>query len=1030
MVRRFSFLASFVLVVAIPTCLAAQDQSGKEQRHASAEHEWKCPPGLRRMPATVISSPTIDTFVLYAERSITIGRRNVVCGGDIGVRSFVPRVPPDEPSASSATNIPSQLTVGPEAFSDLSHNLLAPSITLNEDTRVGVVQANTLNGQATGEQAFPMASMPALPLGAPPVAGTTDITVPREIEYGLVPGTYGNLDVQGVVRLTQGDYIFSHVNLGAAARLIAATSGVRIYVENTLVANSDATIRPSGQEPAADLFISVTGSDVSSDDLGTFGQPIVVFGPRSKIRAIVSAPHGTLLMDDHVQATGAFAGFDVRLADHVRVEFQSGIPPAQANEHGQQQLSGYFAAPTDPSVIPVVGPVPLSTEIPLTISLPVRNAAALDTLVSQVADPNSPNFRKYLTVDQFTNTFGPTDADYTALINWAHTVGFDVSATHQDHMLISVLATAAQIERAFYTNLLYRLRRDGSRFVTVDRDLSLDFNVPILRVSGLNEVIAPTPGFHQDAPGGFPDPGSGPGGLYGGNDFRAAYASGATEIGNGQIVALVQFDDYFPGDVAAYRNQFNLPNVPILKKTFDKFSGPPGSKNGEVTLDIDMVMSMAPGLDAIVLYEGKLANSIYGAIASPDGSLLPLQVSASYNYVVDSTTQQLLKAMAVHGQSVFVSSGDCGAYPVDPNDDRDMPFTTVVGGTILSMIGNGVSYSSETAWPQGGGGILTNGPAIPNYQSGIAGTNGASKTFRNLPDVSAVASGIASAQNGTGNLASFGGTSFATPIWAAFTALANERAQKAGKASVGFANPLIYTLGGGAKYATNFNDVPPGSNIQTQPQSTTPKCPVPSSVVQFPTGIGYDLATGWGSPRAPLLTNLSQTLANITSVTMIIGTGNDNARSDTELQASLPGVPTICLKPSNHADPDSVCQNGGSARDQQGNQEWKNFTTSTQVFPFPAPVPAPSLTTLQITLFEHNDVLSGEQDDNWDIQNIAVIATDTNNNTAVLLNVANPPNGDNCIVRLKAESPSFTFNLSQANPTTANPTIPPGTCPQ
>jgi hypothetical protein len=76
-----------------------------------------------------------------------------VCAGDIGVRS-------------SATNIQSQLTVGPEAFSDLSHNLLAPSVTLDEDTRVGAVQANSLNGQATGEHAFPMAAMPALPLGA------------------------------------------------------------------------------------------------------------------------------------------------------------------------------------------------------------------------------------------------------------------------------------------------------------------------------------------------------------------------------------------------------------------------------------------------------------------------------------------------------------------------------------------------------------------------------------------------------------------------------------------------------------------------------------------------------------------------------------------------------------------------------------------------------------------------------------------------------------------------------------------------
>jgi hypothetical protein len=86
---------------------------------------------------------------------------------------------------------------------------------------------------------------------------------------------------------------------------------------------------------------------------------------------------------------------------------------------------------------------------------------------------------------------------------------------------------------------------------------------------------------------------SGPSGLFGGPDFKTAYGAGATELGNGQTVALVEFDDYFPGDATAYRNQFGLPNVPVQKKTFDKFNGPPGTGNGEVTLDIDMAMSMA-----------------------------------------------------------------------------------------------------------------------------------------------------------------------------------------------------------------------------------------------------------------------------------------------------------------------------------------------------------------------------------------------------------------------------------------------------
>ena len=237
---------------------------------------------------------------------------------------------------------------------------------------------------------------------------------------------------------------------------------------------------------------------------------------------------------------------------------------------------------------------------------------------------------------------------------------------------------------------------------------------------------------------------------------------------------------------------------------------------------------------------------------------------------------------------------------------------------------------------------------------------------------------------------------------------------------------MIYTLGGGPKYGANFHDVTTGTS--STGGSATNGCAVPPpTVVKNTAGTGYDLATGWGSPQASLLTNLSQALANVQSVTMIIGTGNDDARSDTELQAALPGVPTICLKPSNNANSDSVCPNGGSSHDQQGNQSWGNFTTSAQTFPFP-PVPAPSLTTLNITLFEHNNGF--ETDDNWDIQSITVIATDTNNDTAPLLNVGNPPNGNNCIVRLTGKIPGFTFNLSQSNPTGANPAIPPGSCPQ
>ena len=48
----------------------------------------------------------------------------------------------------------------------------------------------------------------------------------------------------------------------------------------------------------------------------------------------------------------------------------------------------------------------------LAISLPLRNLNQLNALLQQLYDPASPNYRKFLTVRQFTERFGPTQEDY------------------------------------------------------------------------------------------------------------------------------------------------------------------------------------------------------------------------------------------------------------------------------------------------------------------------------------------------------------------------------------------------------------------------------------------------------------------------------------------------------------------------------------------------------------------------------------------------------------------------------------------
>ena len=77
----------------------------------------------------------------------------------------------------------------------------------------------------------------------------------------------------------------------------------------------------------------------------------------------------------------------------------------------RQKLKGRHVPPAVARLAPV-GDLPGSQRLNLAIGLPLRNQPELDSLLQQIYDPASPNYRHYLTPEQFTARFGPTDADY------------------------------------------------------------------------------------------------------------------------------------------------------------------------------------------------------------------------------------------------------------------------------------------------------------------------------------------------------------------------------------------------------------------------------------------------------------------------------------------------------------------------------------------------------------------------------------------------------------------------------------------
>jgi hypothetical protein len=525
-----------------------------------------------------------------------------------------------------------------------------------------------------------------------------------------------------------------------------------------------------------------------------------------------------------------------------------------------------------------MGRLPSTERLDFIIGLPLRNQSVLTNLLEQLYDPSNSRFHRYLTPAQFAQEFGPSQQDYQAVIAYAKANGLTVTRTHANRTLVDINASVADIERVFHVTLrTYQHPTEGRTFFAPDQDPSIDLAVPILSIKGLDNYSLPHRMSHPTPPKVTKNQltGTGPSGFYIGSDYRHAYAPGVLLTGTGQSVALFELDGYYPGDITNYEALANEPNVPLTNVLIDGFSGvPPDGDTGneEVSLDIEIVISMAPGLSKVLVYEGPTSSvqnfdDVLNQISIDDAAE---QISSSWGFTIDSTTEQILQQYALQGQSFFEACGDTGAYPNAVDTPADDPLVTCVGGTVLTTVTNSEAWSSETTWPSGSGGISTV-YAIPSWQQGInMTTNQGSVYSRNVPDVAMIAENCwAVSDDGEGEIE--GGTSIAAPMWAGFIALANEKAAASGKPSLGLLNPAIYRIGDNpTNYAACFHDITTGNNTNS------------SSPNRFFAVPGYDLCTGWGTPAGSNLMNALVTLDGtvtppaLFTITSIVRTNNGN----------------------------------------------------------------------------------------------------------------------------------------------------------
>ncbi|MEA2679484.1 MAG: hypothetical protein QOK03_1206 [Candidatus Binataceae bacterium] len=552
------------------------------------------------------------------------------------------------------------------------------------------------------------------------------------------------------------------------------------------------------------------------------------------------------------------------------------ISMAPAIGHAQSTVRLAGSVPPSAATIPNASAASPSMPMELVVRLALRNTGALDQLKHDQQDPSSPSYHQWLTPQQFNARFGPTKADADAVAQWLSSSGFTVKKIDLAQHTVVADANAEVVSRALDVAIV----SNGTKFAnTTEPAVPVALASLIADIRGLNNTFAVKPMLSDhpqfgpplsaDQPGASASPDFKTAGLgfgFSPSDLRTYYnetgliSGGATGTKAPDCIALAAVSDIHNGAIGAYTTKFGLPPA-HLTKIFAS-GGNPGAVGGlnelEAALDVESSHAVAPATP-VRLYIGKGANDLQDAIsrAVTDGTCGALSISFGYcgeppTFFTD-TLAPIFTQAALQGQSVFVSSGDQGSAGIvagtsscvvgsSPNVNElcANPDVTCVGGTQFNPSYDAknrdtstIHTAPESAWNEFGVGATGGGESaifpLPSYQVGLAppGSN------RLVPDVSLIAALrkpgfyiVAFFQHAT-RVVLVGGTSLSSPAWAGYSRII---AGVQNKPNLGPLNPMIYAAGN-----IGLIDVTSGDNGF-------------NGVPGFFAGVGYDEATGWGSP--------------------------------------------------------------------------------------------------------------------------------------------------------------------------------------
>merc|ERR1712166_149030 len=519
-------------------------------------------------------------------------------------------------------------------------------------------------------------------------------------------------------------------------------------------------------------------------------------------------------------------------------------------------IANRIAIEPNPKPVPsdwtVVGRSPAAQKMELLFGVKQQNLDQLEKALLQSSDPTSPQYGQHLTNLQVHDMIAPSSQNLNVVYEWLQSHGITAQPASPNHDWIRALVTIGQAEELLQAEYHQIFHPESN--ATAHRLLE-SYQLPESVAAAL-DLVAPTVHIPPAAakPPISPNQELSPHFGNSPKHLRELYSVDTEGQAADNKMAVTAFigQKYSKGDLHEFWNLFCSgitcgKGDPILQgdATTGLLSGT------ESMLDIETITGIA----------GNVTSEFWGYAGHADGTqnepffkwlsmlantsdqAVPKVFSTSYGedeaaWSLSAATRmnvEFQKAGA-RGISLLYASGDegsnCKKEKFVPETPGSSPWVTAVGGTGGSAPEYAVTLSSggfsdrwaQPSWQAG---------AVKQYLSGTglpASSRGYNTSGRAYPDISAQAIGFTVVVNRIPE-PGIAGTSCASPTAAGVIALLNDARLLAGKSTLGFLNPFIYSQ------SAEFNDILKGASNGCDDENG------------WPAATGWDAVTGVGTPN-------------------------------------------------------------------------------------------------------------------------------------------------------------------------------------